>query len=281
MSVQRSIHQYYVHQCQLIEHCYKGYLYNPDPELVHQLRLGIKKLRALDILAGYLKPEGGFTQKCYEKNLKKLFKISGELRDIQVQIKMHAESGIIETLDFGEFGDWLLKREKKRILSFSDTKKNPENLCFEQPADQETGRILAEAGDNAVQEGARSALEGLFTSANKLLSGPISAADLHNLRKVTKQIRYIYSMVKHSFPGFEFEKISIEELREIEVAAGHWHDCLVRVELLAKFMARLHNQEPAIVQKYELLAGFFKTGHDEAYRQACRACEKGFRRDDS
>ncbi len=276
MSSGDSIHQYYLHQHHVIERCYEGFVADPDPELVHQLRLGIKKLRAFDVLSAYLLPEGESRERNLNKDLKQLFKIAGELRDSQVQIKMLAEFEENDGYNLSEFEAWLIKREKKRIRQFGERRKVHGSLPLMHDRHRETSNILARADDDAILKSATRALQSLYTRAYKLSGVDISDTNLHNLRTITKKMRYIYSMVHHSYPSFEFDKISIPSLREIEVAAGHWHDCLIRVELLGMFFDRLDETDQDLILKYRSLPELFKSRLDEAYNVASKLCMEGF-----
>ncbi len=276
MSSCDSIHQYYLHQHHVIERCYDGFTAGPDPELVHQLRLGIKKLKAFEVLSAYLLPEGESRERNLNKDLKQLFKIAGELRDTQVQIKMLAEFEQNDGHNLTEFEVWLIKREKKRIRQFSEKRKAHGLHPLMHDRHRETSDILARADDDAILKSATTALQCLYTHAYKLSGVDISDKNLHKLRTITKKMRYIYSMVHHSYPSFEYDKISIASLREIEVAAGHWHDCLVGVELLGIFIDGLDENDQDLILKYRSLPELFKSRLDEAYNVACKLSVEGF-----
>ena len=276
MSGNQSLHQYYQHQLQHIGHCLEGCLTSTDPELVHRLRLSIKKLRALDILVGFLAPDGIGNDVHLNKDTRALFKTAGELRDIQVQIQLLASFEEESETCFPDFEAWLLKREKKRILRLAEKQQHAENHNHAGLSKNDKSTILELAGDDAIQESARKALTWLYARALELLRGEITNACLHEIRTVTKQMRYIYSMVQHSFPGFSFEKCNIEALREIEVTAGHWHDCLVRVELYGKFVDQMKNSKQGKHSESLPILHVFTSKLEDAYKETCALCVRVF-----
>ena len=76
-------------------------------------------------------------------------------------------------------------------------------------------------------------------------------------------------MVKQSFPDFQYEKISIIGLKEIETATGNWHDNLIRIELLMKWIRKNANKNDTNSLHYQSLLGTFSNMLNQAYDHAC------------
>lgn len=281
MPTSESVYQYYLRQQMAIVNYYSDCITYPDTELVHQLRLGIKKIRALNILAHYISIDRTYSVNYEEPGLKHLFKLAGQLRDIQVQIEMLASYEEKANLSFSGFEEWLRKREIKRILRFEEIRQLPENLLEKQSNYFKMGELLIDANDENILRGARKALIALYNKVLKFSSGEILDADLHSIRTIAKQMRYIYSIVQHSFPEFIFNRITIALLREIEVSAGYWHDCHMRYELCGKFLHQLDAKDESTVQKYTQLLVSFKAELGLAYNESSKLITKGFCKKDN
>jgi len=96
-------------------------------------------------------------------------------------------------------------------------------------------------------------LSVLYSEAQSLSAGNLDDRNLHRIRTITKQMRYVLNIMHHSYPDFVFNEISVESLREIEVAAGHWHDNLVRIEMLGKFINKMKPVDDVEKFKYQKL----------------------------
>jgi len=270
MSAHKTIYDYYLQQHRNIEHYLEQCAEKADAELVHELRLSIKKLRAFHKLAGPLCPEDVDEQIHVKRRVRKLFRIAGELRDTQVQLHLLLTYEQQTGEQYPEFNRWLLKREKKRIAKFGFIPHKVLPHAKEQFTHQQLGDWLASAGEDTIKSVATGVLSSLMTRARRLAAGHLSDRNLHRVRTLTKQVRYILSIMHHSFAGYTFDQVSVESLREIEAVAGYWHDTLVTIELLGKCMEKLHFEDEQSRHKYEKFYNECKAALDTAYFEACR-----------
>jgi CHAD domain-containing protein len=267
MAAHESIHEYYLHQHRNIEHYLELCLSHPEAELVHELRLSIKKLRAFHKLAEQLFV-GNLGEHFYIKHrVRQLYKIAGQLRDTQVQIHLLTSIEEKTAIEYPEYGKWLLRREKKRISRFASKPRQVVPHSTAQITHEKIGKLLALADDEAILEGAGNALAGLYQKAQKLSSVKMNESKLHMIRTFTKQMKYILNIMNHSYPDFSFDEISLDSLKEIEVAAGHWHDNLVRIELLDKFMDKLNPDDENEKFKYQKLYKICQSEMDISYNE--------------
>jgi CHAD domain-containing protein len=270
MATHESIQEYYLHQQSNIGHYLEMCVDSADAELIHELRLSIKKLRAFNIMA---KPlfEADFDEHFQIKHkVNKLYKLAGELRDTQVQMNMLVVFEEQEGIDYPEFRNWLLSREKKKMSRFKRKSKHVVPPTTASSNLSKINQILAQTSDEAVLAGMEKVLIGLFLKARKLSEGNINNENMHRIRINTKQLRYILNIVKNCFPDFEFKMISADSLRDIEAAAGQWHDCLVRVEYLGKCLEKVKLTDEEDLLKYHELVAAFKKGLKAAYEEACQ-----------
>lgn len=279
MPAHESIHEYYLHQHRNIEHYLELCMSHPEAELVHELRLSIKRLRAFHKLAEQLYSGDNAGHINIKQRVRKLYKVAGQLRDTQVQIHLLTSLEEKTGMEYPGFGKWLLKREKKRISRFE---RKPQQLVphsTNQNTHEKIGKLLALATDETLLIGVREALSGLYQKAQKLSVGSMNERNLHFIRTHTKQMKYILNIMNHSYPDFVFREISIDSLREIEVAAGHWHDNLVRIKLLDKFMNKLKSADEEVKLTYQKLYTACKTELDISYNETSVIVRKALKAD--
>jgi len=274
LAAHETIHEYYLHQHRNIENYLELCSSHPEAELVHQLRLSIKKLQAFNKLAEQLCLTDTDEHIHINNRVRQLYKMAGELRDTQVQIHLLATFEEQTCTAFPEFSKWLLKREKKRIAQFS---KNPRNVMSHTTAHithHKIGQSLALASDESILNCADTVLAGLSAKAHKLSEGTIDDQNLHRIRIITKQIRYILNIMQHSYPDFKLDEISVGSLREIEAATGHWHDSLVKVELLSKCMGKMQSIDNTTMLKYKKFLSACNSELYNAYQEACKVVKQ-------
>jgi len=269
MAAYESLVEYYLHQHNHIDHYLELCLNDADAELIHELRLSIKKLRAFNLLAERLCLTDTEEHIHIKHSVKQLYKRAGQLRDTQVQIQLllafEAQTGI----EYPEFSKWLRRREKKRIKRFGKKPKHAMPIATPIDVHLKIIDMLTKADDETIRNDAGIVLHGLFAKAQKLSKGEMNDRDLHGVRILSKQLRYIITIMQHSYPDFKFNDLSVDLLREIEEATGHWHDSLVKVESLGKCIGRLQSSDNITLAKYEK---FLSASYSElhiAYSDAC------------
>lgn len=276
MTTHEAIHDYYLHQNRNIVNYLELCLIHPDAELVHELRLSIKKLRAFHKLAEHLSPGGSDEYIRIKQRVRKLFKVAGQLRDTQVQIELIARYSEQTGIQYPEFDMWLKKREQKQIQQFS---KKPQQVVPEataQSSHQEIGALLALAEEETILSCATEVLSGLYSTAKNLSNVDIKESNLHLIRTISKQMKYILHIMAHSYPEFKFKEMSVDSLREIETVAGNWHDNLVRVELLERFLGKTKPIDDTEKFKYQKLYNSCKSELDITYHETFRIVRREF-----
>jgi CHAD domain-containing protein len=280
MPAHETLNEYYLYQHSAIEHYLELCLANAETELVHQLRLSIKKLRAFNVLAGQLCGKNIDKQIHVNTRVKELFKIAGQLRDTQVQMQLLANYEDKTGKSYPELSDWLLNREIKYIISFS---RSPERVVSKAKAyslQDKITKMISSASDETILENAGVALKKLFETSQKLSAGRINDTNLHHIRIGNKQIKYILNIMNRCYPDFTFELISVDSLREIEAAAGQWHDNLVRVETLNAFMKKKKGNDDFSLLKYQKLLNAYNTELIIAYEATYQVVKKAFSKEE-
>lgn len=276
MGTHETIHEYYLHQHRNIENYLVLCLIHPEVELVHELRLSIKKLRAFHKLAEHLNLNDIDEHIHIKRRVRKLYEVAGQLRDTQVQIHLLSTFEEQTCVVYPEFSKWLHKHEQKQISRFS---KKPQQLVPQATAQSthlKIGSLLALADDETILSGAGKVLTGLYVTARELCEGSMNNRNLHRIRTITKRMKYIFNIMAHSYPDFKFLEVSVVSLREIEIAAGNWHDNLVRVEMLGKFLDKLKPSLDSEKFKYQKFLNACKAELDISFSETSKIVLKAF-----
>lgn len=274
MATHESIHDYYLHQHRNIENYLELCLIHPEIELVHELRLSIKKLRAFHKLTGHLWLNDTDGHLRISKRVRKLYIVAGQLRDTQVQIHMLAQFEEQTGITYPDFSKWLLRREKKQISRFSKKPQKVVPQAIAQDTHQKIDSLLALADDQTILSGAEKVLSGFWLQIRELSANNMNNLDLHHTRTITKQMKYIHNIMAHSYPDFKFGEVSIELLREIEIAAGHWHDNLVRVEFIGRFLHKMKFADESEKFKYQKYLNACKAELDISFAETTQLIQK-------
>lgn len=268
MAAFESIYDYYLQQLRSCESYITQCKVHAEPELVHELRLSIKKLRAFNLLASRLKMSGIDDYQQLIDGVKNMFKLAGQIRDTQVQIYMLAsckeQTGVAYTL----FHKWLLRREKRKLSQLCGSKFKSSIDSDSVNASHAIANTIILPEKEAIIATAQTLLGEMHLKTQKLATGSIENENLHEIRKITKQMRYIITFLTGIYPDFQYPQITIGTLKDIENAVGNWHDNLIRIEFIERFVKKIKDNDEAIVLKYQGLAEFSKTSLDEAYENA-------------
>jgi len=270
MAVYESIYEYYLHQLRNCESYIEQCKIHAEPELVHELRLSIKKLRAFNLLADRLEMSGIDANKQLIEGVKKMFNLAGQIRDTQVQIYLLASCKEQTGINFTLFLKWLLKREKRKIKQLCGSK-------YKSSIDLDSGNTINGIANTiqlpektAIISSAHTLLDEMYLKTQKLATGSIGDENLHQIRKLFKQMRYIITFITGIYPDFQYHRITPEDLKDIENTVGNWHDNLIRIEFIERFKKKIKNHNEVILLKYKGLAAYSHASLNQAYEKACQ-----------
>ncbi|MBN3036376.1 MAG: CHAD domain-containing protein [Bacteroidales bacterium] len=205
-----------------------------DMEDIHQLRLSVKRIRALFQFLEYADP-GRFDARKDFRTVKKVFKLAGSIRDIQVQYALldRNETGLQKT--FHAYREFLESKEHAAIRAFDA--QMLELLVDGIPDFERTRSSIQEmqAGDE------------LYARTVRLLNEKIARIDtlrkdlsndeaVHEIRTLLKQIHYIFDFTRKMIRHKTFLKMSLLELKKIEKTLGEWHDLVNGVTLIGEYL---------------------------------------------
>jgi len=206
------IKNYYAEQIRVFNECHSNLLKNVTEQDIHKLRTTLKRLKTFNILLDGLL----YRQKDFPIGLTELFKMSGEIRDIQIQQK------ILEEYDDG-YKAYLLFMYEDRIKKFK-IKDSFENEI--QYLTDKLNRVDNYHIDEQIIINIQTRIEMSYDDIRIMIAN-ISPENLHEIRIKLKRIYYTLLMLS--------EMGDIEKLNRIQETIGLWHDHDVTIENIRKF----------------------------------------------
>jgi CHAD domain-containing protein len=249
---------YFQKQHQHLDHYLALCFETPDDEVVHELRVSIKRIRAIFLFTEQLAGNENFDADRHYKPLRKLFRMAGKIRDVQVQQKLVADYANTLNSTFNVYLEHLDKLEKRSIsLFFKDIEqgKTPHNLAS-------ISHIIENTMSPFLKEDIKTrALQILENQCDELRLKLVDIPNnkqLHQMRIIIKQMRYILGVIRKSDPSATGFPISLASLTEAEVLLGKWHDRIVGIALLNDFRKKKKKQHEPETENYNILASILE-----------------------
>jgi CHAD domain-containing protein len=244
---------YFQKQHHHLEHYLALCFETPNAEVVHQLRVSIKRIRAILLFTEHLSGNAQFDAARHYKPLRKLFRLAGSIRDVQVQLKLIADCAKTLNTPFDEYLEHLDNQKKDSITLFfrgMERGKIPHNLAYIHHSINNTLTSFRE------EDITTRAVELLADQCSELRVRLAEAPDneqLHQIRTIIKQMHYILDVVRKSDPSAAFP-VSRKSLTAAGDLLGKWHDRIIGIRLLEAFrkMKRKHDEQET--ENYNLLA---------------------------
>jgi len=199
--------------------------------VVHNLRLSIKKIRALLEVVGFRDDALKGVQ--ILKKIDSLFLHSGHLRDIHVQTIL-LESYRIQV---GEEVDFIIagiKKEKKKInkqLQNRIRRINPFDIVL---LNQRLDNTIESIDSNTLESHCRLKIDQLLDQIIQIISDIPDENMLHRIRILLKELIYTYSIIKKGRLKINFDAEFIKKLNNLQQKLGYWHDLKVLFDRIAK-----------------------------------------------
>ena len=278
MAELENIREYYLKQYESINRYLSSCLNEINEDQIHRLRLAIKKLQAFNLLGesiGFLDHRKHIRN---ERKIKKLFNLVGQIRDYQVQKIMLQTIQKKTGSDFNEFNEWLIRHEQKKVDKFHSKQRRiykkstfsaqPENIILPNVTFQ----------DDQVDMCAKKIIDSLILSIREQMKILPDTFALHRIRMITKRLRYVINIMHHVYPDFNHGIITETELRTIENIAGEWHDKLLRVEMLERFLKKRTKEGAPAEEKYLRFLALCSGENEVAFTKTCARVRKVYRK---
>lgn len=239
---QEQLLAYYTAQCAHVQRHFEAAVAYHDPEGIHEMRVGLKQVRAFFNVIEALAPT--FRAKQHLRPLRRLFKAAAELRDMHVQQELARQWMRAYQLDLSVYYNTLKQRELVARRSFT---KFAGDFELERVCQRNAYRIertltalSAEEVDGRLQQRVAQLLRDILTFGQ---SHRLRHEHLHPLRILTKEARYTLQIADRCRPESENRVELDHHLRGLHQALGAWHDTEMAAAHLRQFQQKFPAQE--------------------------------------
>jgi CHAD domain-containing protein len=267
---------YFQKQQQHLEHYLAMSVEEPEPEMVHQLRVCIKRLRAVLHFTGEVTGNEEISAKKQGKSLRKLFKVAGSLRDIQVQLKQIQEYESSFNFNFHLYLSYLKKLEKQSVKNFNTFIEEAKPIHKLSSRRELIEKSIAVLSPEEIRLRAEALIADRCSNLRHMLGTRPDDKKLHEMRTIIKQMRYIMSVMRKSSPEYSEAKVSLANLSELEELLGKWHDVVVGIGFLGDFRDITDFKYESEVRNYKILAETLETERVKLRRQIIKSLGKSF-----
>jgi CHAD domain-containing protein len=226
---------YYGNLQRIVEENYNLAVRFADVEGVHDMRVGIKRLRAYFNLIEWINPV--FQAKQNLKPIRRLFKASGKVRDIHVQQELVRRWASELDLEMSEYYNFLKQKETEERKRFADFAKKKFDLKVFQSNWTLIQNVLSFISTEYIQfkseERFNAQIEELVKFKEK---ENFIEDDYHAIRILSKEMRYTVEVLQTCFPPKNIWTQLNETLRKVHQALGRWHDDDVSLLFLDGFL---------------------------------------------
>lgn len=250
--MQNRLLDYYTKQCDLFVVNFNRALSDFDKEAIHDMRVAIKRIRAIFLLMERLFP-GRYNATEEEGKLRELFRLSGRMRDAQVQQQLLSANTIHLGSTFGEYQAYLQKSEIKAIRKFKEFLKDFDAESELNQLKVKTGLLISEADPQLIRFQIIQFVDELFLKAGQMHTDHEHDENLHEIRRKLKQCHYLLSVISKEDDDLPHLNTTLKRLDKVNDLLGNWHDQLIAMEILDRFLEKFRKKEEAGENRYLLL----------------------------
>lgn len=201
-----------------------------EEDHIHKLRVGIKNLRAILVLVKTIKGKE-FKKKKVSALISKIFKPTGELRNIQIEqlLLEHYDSNAIQI-----YKDHLTKIEEKTSIN-TKTVLNEFNKKDFNLKNEKAKQSIEKINDKELSSGLKKLIRKEFEKIIQIRSKLEGIKALHEIRKHLKVLKSILK-IKLVVNQDESTEILLNKINATETLIGDWHDKELLIDSIAQFI---------------------------------------------
>ena len=223
--------EYYQQRSKNIRENYRTAIHYFSEDGIHDLRVEIKRLRAFYKLVNWINQN--FKAKKRLKPIRQLFKAVGEIRDMHVLQNIVRDKSGQEKLSIHEFYNLLKHRELQARDDFYKGYKNFDlNILDQNLSLIETALCIIDY--EYISHKMHQRLDKMIRELIDFKNHPeLEEADLHKIRILCKESRYVLEIIRTTEEEDEKFKILNNKMRAVHQALGKWHDydvCLLTLK---------------------------------------------------
>jgi CHAD domain-containing protein len=211
-----SLVTYYSKLCSDYRKYLERAIQHQDAESVHQLRIAIKKLKALFSLIEFSDPS--FESKKYLIQYIEVFKAAGEIRDISITVKLIGKQEKNLFMNIKRLSAFLQQEKIRKMPKIKKifTKVQVKNNSY----DEKITQIIKNKIDSSKMD---AFLSNIHKELEERRKKRTSRKDLHKFRKLLKKYFYISQIAKENF-RLRVDNISLKRIDKLQDLLGSWHD---------------------------------------------------------
>lgn len=245
------LYDYFRKQAETFNANFRKVRENYNTDAVHDMRVAIKRIRAVFRLLPILDP--AFGEDLPVEAINRVFKLSGKIRDAQVQQSLMQKMEDLLGTGFGEYYAYLKTTEAAAIKKFGRYASEHRPEDFTADLTDRVALTLAPFTGQQVRNAVTTLTERLKELAKKLKTDQEHDEQMHEIRRLLKQCNYLLSVFRRNDPQLPGLSRILETLEKANNTLGEWHDLVVGMEMLDRYMqkktfARLNGSE-----RYHLL----------------------------
>ncbi|MCB9024422.1 MAG: CHAD domain-containing protein [Lentimicrobiaceae bacterium] len=223
-----------------------------DSDAIHDLRVAIKRMRAVYVLLEKIFPEK-FAAKEAEGALHELFRLSGRMRDAQVQQKLTATYEQKLNCSFTEYQHYLKIQERKAIRKFLKYLEGYEaetDMALKMEAFK---TLMGLTDDETIRLNIINHVDELMHITKSMIDNQDKDENLHEIRRKLKECHYLLAVLKKNDPALPTLEKTLKTLDTTNNLLGEWHDQIVGMDTLGKFMQKKQIEMVIGINRYHLL----------------------------
>lgn len=199
---------------------------------IHRARLDVKKILAIVDLLRIVRAKSDKDPE-FEKIFKKLYRASGRIREIQVNMLLLTRAEFAG-YDMTLFNNYLLMQEKKMTIEFLKEirKFNEQKLSrIEKRIKKEVSKITSAT----LQKKTKRYIHSKIKLIQELLETGDGEENVHKVRQHIKELSTVLSLVFAIKASDNLEMV-INRLNKSEMMIGDWHDRVILADSMRNFL---------------------------------------------
>ena len=199
---------------------------------IHRARLDVKKILAIVDLLRIVRAKSDKDPE-FEKIFKKLYRASGRIREIQVNMLLMTRAEFAG-FDMTLFNNYLLMQEKKMTIEFLKEirKFNEQKLSrIEKRIKKEVSKITSAT----LQKKTKRYIHSKIKLIQELLEKGDCEENVHKVRQHIKELSTVLSLVFAIKASDNLEMV-INRLNKSEMMIGDWHDRVILADSMRNFL---------------------------------------------
>ena len=194
-----------------------------DEEAIHDLRVSIKKIRALFLFleeSGFVHIKSDYP---YLKKLKKLFKKAGKLREIHIHKNLYHHYHKQTGKDFPQLKEHLDRLEEESHQAYHEAMPGIKLRKFYHQADDLQAAIKG-ISRSTLNKKLFTFIQSRVETCYGFMLEPHYEQHLHQIRKYLKHIRFIIGQQVGDLHELFQDELTFDDTKKVEDILGEWHD---------------------------------------------------------